>query len=198
MVFPDNVLLQLLHNDAAIYSRYADAYLEIWHSRSKSSEVGMTTVFMGRENFMHLVGVDSQTCTAFEFYEKCLSGDVKIEDCSPLHSWSNRSIRSALFPSLFDFSRSWLYRIGKKDLSTFKSEFDIAIGSDAGTVGYAAKYKNKKHIPTTLTDRPIAYYCSSPDKILAILKHDTKAKEKELIFEIKKGICNRIRPDTAP
>lgn len=192
MILPDEKLLDILHRDALAYSVYADSYLEFWHTRSKRDEVHHTRVFFGRDNFMHLVGVNSRTCSAFSFYEKCLDGSIRIEDCSPTHDVNNRNTRAQLFESLFNFSHSKIYRIGEKDLSTSKNDFDIATGNNQGTIGYSNRYRKTKAIPITLTDRPIQFYCSETERILAVLLRKTTADTGELIFEITNGLFEEL------
>ncbi len=192
MILPDDKILDALHRDALAYSVYADAYLEFWHSKSRNDEVHHTCIYYGRENFMHLVGIKSRTCSAYEFYEKCLDCSVTIADCTPTHDVVNRNTRIKLFESLFNFSQAKIYRIGEKDLTTPKNDFDIATGNEQGTIGYANRYKNTKALPTTLTDKPIRFYCSETEKILAVLLRKTQADAGTLIFEITKGILNDL------
>ena len=73
MFFTDRELLDELMLDAKQYSLYAGTYLEFVHTRSRNNPPEHNLIYVGPENFMHLVGIESDTCTAIDFYKKWLT-----------------------------------------------------------------------------------------------------------------------------
>ena len=53
---------------------------------------------------------------AAEFYQACLEGKIKREDCSPVHSVSNMYSKVSVLNKLLDLKNSKCYKIGEKDL----------------------------------------------------------------------------------
>lgn len=51
-----------------------------------------------------------------EFYQACLEGKIKREDCSPVHSVSNMYSKVSVLNQLLDLKNSKCYKIGEKDL----------------------------------------------------------------------------------
>lgn len=175
--------------DAHLYSHYSGTYLTFVHSRSKSASFERTVLFFGPEHFMHLVGVNSFTCSAIEFYKKCLDGSVVIGDCTPTHSAKNREEKIALFPQLFDYSKSKFYKFGNRDLSAYWDDFSCATGNDAGVVGFDQRNERiSAQIPVTIIKQPIYKYCSETHKIYAVIQIPKIPKGKEtVLYEIKAG-----------
>lgn len=194
MFFTDRELLDELMLDAKQYSLYAGTYLEFVHTRSRNNPPEHNLIYVGPENFMHLVGIESDTCTAIDFYKKCLEGSVRIEDCTPVHDKHNREQKTMLFPLLFDFSRAKFYKFGNKDLSTYWDDFEFATGNDAGTIGYDLRNPASDYpVPVTLINQPISRYCSEIHRILAVVQlFGSPFGEKTLLFEIKEGIYDSL------
>lgn len=193
----EEVLIRLQKN-AKKYSEYADSTLLFVFRGSKSEEYEFYKVRFGRNNFMHLAGIKSKTKKAVEFYEACLNGTVKKEDCTPRHSNNNMYAKVAIMERLLDFRQSKCYKIGEKDLVTKDNDFEMATGNNYGIIGYDVRVSNKGNktvnasksaIPTTLLNNPLASYCSRPQKIMFILqKIDGEDRYHKIIFEIKKGL----------
>ena len=194
MPYTEREIIEAVKADAQQYSKYAGKYLEFLHKRSKKTDLCNDTVFFGCENFMHLVGIKSKTNTAIEFYERCLDGTVTLDDCTPSHNIKNRNEKIMLFSGLFDFSNAMIYKIAEHDLSTLYDDFVLATGNDKGTVGYDYRDSNMPHpIPVTLLGRPISYYCSTVNKIIAVLQKDVPVtEENHLIYEVKAGVYNNL------
>lgn len=195
MPYTEREIIKAVKADAQQYSIYAGKYLTFVHVRSKNSDIHNDTVFFGCENFMHLVGVKSETCSAIDFYKKCLDGTITLDECTPSHTIKNRNEKIMLFPELFDFSNSKVYKIGERDLSTTYNNFVLATGNDRGTVGYDYRDTNMSHpIPITLLGKPISYYCSAVNKIIVVLQKDIPVTEESyLIYEVKSGVYNSLR-----
>ena len=147
---------------------------------------------------MHLAGVKSQTLGAAEFYQACLEGKIKREDCSPVHSVSNMYSKVSVLNQLLDLKNSKCYKIGEKDLVTRDNDFEMATGNSTGVIGYDSRIKKKgtnqvdrtkASVPTTLLNSAITNYCSNPQKIMFILqKTDADDTYNKLFYEIKKDL----------
>lgn len=187
MIYTEERLKEGLMAAASLYRQYAGTTLVFVHSRSKRETPAFTEIYFGAENFMHLVGIKSGTLSARAFYEACLNGTVAAADCTPRHSFANRNEKIRIFPDLFDFSKSKLYKIGDRDLSTELDDFVLATGNQNGTVGYDHRNpENPFPFPVTLLGYPLSYYCSKPDKIIAVVQKTRSGNR--LIYEIKEGV----------
>lgn len=147
---------------------------------------------------MHLAGIQSETIRAKNFLDACANGKVKIKDCKPGHSVSNRNSKVMLLGQLLDFRHSKCYKIGEKDLVTKDNDFEMAIGNTSGVVGFdprvskkGSKEIDKKHLPISLTllTNPITSYSSRLQKIVFILQRTERDTYYNTIFyEIKNGL----------
>ena len=187
-------ILSALRTNAELYARYAGTYLTFIHARSRSAPPQSSPVYFGCEQFMHLVGIRSETGSAAEFYERCLNGAVKPEDCTPTHSVANRNQKIAILPLLFDFSRAKIYQFGDKDLSTKYNDFTIATGNRNGTIGYDNRDPHIGcPIPVTLLTSSLQTYCSEVHKLLAVVQQaQPTSREKTVIYERKDGVLDAI------
>lgn len=194
----DLQLLAQLHLGAKIYSKYAESALLLIFSGGKNKPYEAYEVFAHKYNFMHLAGVKSQTLGAAEFYQACLEGKIKREDCSPVHSVSNMYSKVSVLNQLLDLKNSKCYKIGEKDLVTKNNDFEMAIGNSSGVVGYDHRIslkgtnivdKTKLPMPTTLITTPITQLVSKPEKIIFILQRNLdEEKYGKIFFEIKKDL----------
>lgn len=76
-------LLAILHKSAILYSEYADTSLLFIFREKKSDKYDYYETRFGKNNFMHLAGIKSETLGAKEFYELCVEGTITREDCTP-------------------------------------------------------------------------------------------------------------------
>ena len=76
-------LLTILCKSAILYSEYADTTLLFIFREKKSDAYDYYEVRFGKNNFMHLAGIKSETLSANEFYEACVGGTITREDCIP-------------------------------------------------------------------------------------------------------------------
>lgn len=191
-------VLQCLKKGADLYLEYAETDLLFIFRQSKQAPYDFYEIHFGIENFMHLAGIQSETIRAKNFLNACANGKVKIGDCKPRHSVSNRNSKVMLLGQLLDFRHSKCYKIGEKDLVTKDNDFEMAIGNTSGVVGFdprvskkGSKEIDKKHlpIPITLLTNPITSYSSRLQKIMFILKRTEKDTYYNTIFyEIKNGL----------
>lgn len=83
------------------------------------------------------------------------------------------------------------YKFGKKDLITFKAEFDVALGNPSNIMGLA-KRDEPLPIPVTVMDRSIYEFCSQASPVFLIMTKDKKDdKYKNVFFERTKDILEK-------
>ena len=191
-------LLTVLCESAALYSEYADTTLLFIFKKKKADAYDYYEVRYGKNNFMHLAGIKSETLSAVEFYEACEKGIIKREDCNPRRDSNTMYAKVAVMEQMLDLRNSKCYKIGTKDLVTRDNDFEMATGNASGVVGYDSRIKKKRtqivddskaSIPTTLLNNPITYYCTRPQKIMFILqKYDGESTYNKLFYEIKKEL----------
>lgn len=191
-------MLQKLHNAALEYKPYADQIITFVFRENKNTEYSSYTVQFGKRNFMHLAGIKSKTLNAVEFYEACLSGIIKKEDCTPKRDPMTMYAKIDVMGELFDFRNSKCYKIGEKTTVTSDNDFEFATGNYKGLIGYDHRIniagshkvdKKRAAIPTTLLGEPLYDYCVCPQKIMFVLEQDSRTMEFDnIIYEIKKGL----------
>lgn len=172
-------LLTVLCKSAALYSEYADTTLLFIFKKKKAAAYDYYEVRYGKNNFMHLAGIKSETLSAVEFYEACEKGIIKREDCNPRRDSNTMYAKVAVMEQMLYLRNSKCYKIGTKDLVTRDNDFEMATGNASGVVGYDSRIKkkgtqivddSKASIPTTLLNNPITYYCTRPQKIMFIVQ----------------------------
>ena len=191
-------LLTVLCKSAALYSEYADTTLLFIFKKKKADAYDYYEVRYGKNNFMHLAGIKSETLSAVEFYEACEKGIIKREDCNPRRDSNTMYAKVAVMEQMLDLRNSKCYKIGTKDLVTRDNDFEMATGNASGVVGYDSRIKKKRtqivddskaSIPTTLLNNPITYYCTRPQKIMfSLQKYDGESTYNKLFYEIKKEL----------
>ena len=191
-------LLTILCKSAALYSEYADTTLLFIFREKKADAYDYYEVRYGKNNFMHLAGIKSETLSAVEFYEACEKRMIKREDCNPRRDANTMYAKVAVMEQMLDLRNSKCYKIGAKDLVTRDNDFEMATGNASGVVGYDSRIKKKgtqivderkAPIPTTLLNNPITDYCIRPQKIMFILqKYDGERTYNKLFYEIKKEL----------
>ena len=194
---PDE-LLSILCKSAKLYSEYADTTLLFIFREKKVDEYDYYKVRFGKNNFMHLAGIKSETMSANQFYEACINGTITKKDCTPRRDANTMYSKVAIMDQMLDLRNSKCYKIGEKDLVTRDNDFEMATGNSAGVMGYDSRIRikgtdrldrTKSPIPTTLLNNPITQYCSRPQKIMFILqKADGENTYNKLFYEIKKDL----------
>lgn len=191
-------LLSILCKSAKLYSEYADTALLFIFREKKADAYDFYEVRFGKNNFMHLAGIKSETMNANEFYEACVKGTIAKKDCTPRRDANTMYSKVAIMEQMLDLRNSKCYKIGEKDLVTRDNDFEMATGNSVGVMGYDARIKikgtnrldrAKAPIPTTLLNNSITQYCSRPQKIMFILqKSDSENTYNKLFYEIKKDL----------
>ena len=194
---PDE-LLSILCKSAKLYSEYVDTTLLFIFREKKSDAYDYYEVRFGKNNFMHLAGIKSETLSAIEFYDACIDGTITKKDCIPRRDATTMYSKVAIMEQMLDLRNSKCYKIGEKDLVTRDNDFEMATGNLAGVMGYDSRIrikgtnkldKTKSPIPTTLLNNSITQYCLRPQKIMFILqKSDGEDTYNKLFYEIKKDL----------
>lgn len=191
-------MLTILRKSATLYSEYVDTTLLFIFRKSKSDTYDHYEVRFGKNNFMHLAGIKSESLNANEFYEACISGEITREQCKPRRDASTMYSKIGVMEKILDLRNSKCYKIGEKDLVTRDNDFEMATGNSTGVIGYDSRIKKKgtnqvdrtkASVPTTLLNSAITNYCSDPQKIMFVLqKTDADDTYNKLFYEIKKDL----------
>ena len=199
---PDE-LLSILYKSAKLYSEYAETTLLFIFREKKSDAYDYYEVRFGKNNFMHLAGIKSETLSANDFYEACLKGTITRAACNPRRDANTMYSKVAIMEQMLDLRNSKCYKIGEKNLVTRDNDFEMATGNSKGVMGYDSRIKvkgtdkvdrTKSPIPTTLLNNSITDYCARPQKIMFILqKSDGESTYNKLFYEIKKDLFQTER-----
>ena len=199
---PDE-LLSILYKSAKLYSEYAETTLLFIFREKKSDAYDYYEVRFGKNNFMHLAGIKSETLSANDFYEACLKGMITRAACNPRRDANTMYSKVAIMEQMLDLRNSKCYKIGEKNLVTRDNDFEMATGNSKGVMGYDSRIKvkgtdkvdrTKSPIPTTLLNNSITDYCARPQKIMFILqKSDGESTYNKLFYEIKKDLFQTER-----
>ncbi len=191
-------LLTILQKSAVLYSEYVDTTLLFIFREKKSDAYDYYEVRFGKNNFMHLAGIKSDTLRANEFYDACIEGTITRENCNPRKDLKTMYSKVRVMEQTLDLRNSRCYKIGEKDLVTRDNDFEMATGNANGVIGYDSRIrikgtnnidKAKLPVPTTLLNNSITDYCSKPQKIMFILqKTDEESTYKKIFYEIKKDL----------
>ena len=194
---PDELLL-ILYKSAKLYSEYANTTLLFIFREKKSDAYDHYEVRFGKNNFMHLAGIKSETLSANDFYEACLKGKITRDACNPRRDMNTMYSKVVIMEQMLDLRNSKCYKIGEKNLVTRDNDFEMATGNSSGVMGYDSRVKikgtdkvdkTKAPVPTTLLNNSITDYCSRPQKIMFILqKSDGESTYNKLFYEIKKDL----------
>ena len=168
---------------------------------NKNEAYDFYEVHFGRNNFMHLAGIKSETLSAIDFYEACKNGTITKEDCNPRKDANTMYSKVAIMQQMLDLRNSKCYKIGSKDLVTRDNDFEMATGNINGVLGYDSRIKirgtndvdkEKLPMPTTMLNSSIMNYCSKPQKIMFIMQKTVEESTySKLFYEIKKDLFQK-------
>lgn len=113
-------LISILCKSAALYSEYADTSLLFIFRGNKNEAYDYYEVYFGRNNFMHLAGIKSDTLSAIEFYEACKNGTINREDCNPRKDANTMYSKVAIMQQMLDLRNSKQKAVGE---STYNKLF---------------------------------------------------------------------------
>lgn len=194
-------LISILYKSAVLYSEYADTSLLFIFRENKTKPYDYYEVHFGRNNFMHLVGIKSETLSAVDFYEACKNGTITKEACKPRRDANTMYSKVAVMREMLDLRCGKCYKIGSKDLVTRDNDFEMATGNINGVIGYDSRIKvkgtnkadkTKLPMPTTMLNSSIMNYCSRPQKIMFIMQKTAEVSTyNKLFYEIKEGLFQK-------
>ena len=161
-------LLRILCKSALLYSEYADTTLLFIFRETKSDAYDYYEVRFGKNNFMHLAGIKSETLSANEFYEACVGGTITREDCNPRRDANTMYSKVAIMEQMLDLRNSKCYKIGEKNLVTRDNDFEMATGNTNGVMGYDSRIRIKG------TNRKSCLFCRSLTGIVHITNYFMK------------------------
>ncbi len=196
----DEKLIEAIYNAAAEYSKLiGNSYLII--GKNRHSDYFWFQCYFEKKHFMHLLGINSKTLNASQFYDKCQEHnngqnvEITISDCQPSRNHSRTTInkKSSCCAEILQIQNAKYMKIGLKDKISQHVDFSYGYGNLA-TLGFK-KHRNTS-FPITLIPRNLDEFTSQKYKILFILQKAThETTYKKLVSEIKKGLFSQIYPD---
>ena len=190
----DNKLLEAIHRAAAEYSKLiGNEYLVI--GKNKNSNYFWFQCRFEKKNFMHLLGIDSKTLRADEFYDRCdeynngIGTGILISDCHPSRNHNRTTIneKSSCCADMLRIKDAKYMKVGLKDKISQFVDFSYAYGSTA-ILGFQ-KVGNMSSFPITLIARSIDEFTSKKYKIICLLEKKIEdEKYRNILVEIKQGL----------
>lgn len=195
---------QDLHKAASLFLKYADHKLLFIYSSGKTAIPEAYEAYYGRENFMHLVGYKikediTRHVTAKDFYQMCIDGDKKNFALNkPYYVFTNsRKETSAKIDALLDlldYGHVKLYKIGPKQATTSKNEFDIGIGTTKEILGFS-KRELTLPVPVTAMQRTLSDYVFEQKNVIAVL---LKERDADYYSDVAGCIASGIVRESLP
>lgn len=193
----DEALIKAIYRAASEYSNLiGNSYLII--GKNKNSNYFYFQCFFEKKHFMHLLGIDSATMNATEFYDKCDmfnkgKGDgITIEDCTPSRNHNRTTIneKASCCADVLHIQDAKYMKVGLKDKISQYVDFTYGYGSDA-TLGFKAQKDTS--FPLTLIPRNIDEFVSQKYKIVFVLEKKTEEdKFQKVLMEVKKGLFKEL------
>ena len=197
----DEQLFNEIYKAAVEYEKLlGKKYLII--GKNRNSDYYWFECFFEKKQFMHLLGIDSRTLSANEFFNRCAAHNqgervkLKITDCTPSRNHSRNTInkKCSCCAALLRIQDAKYMNIGKKDKINQYVDFSYAYGKEA-ILGFKESTQGGC-FPITLMPQNIDTVTTKKYKIIFALQKE-KADEKYgcIISEIKKGIFSDIYND---
>ena len=189
----DEALLKAIYKAASEYSKLVgNSYLII--GKNKNTNYYGFQCYFEKKHFMHLLGIDSKTWSATEFYDKCdmynkgVGKGIIIADCTPSrnHNRTTISEKCSCCADMLRIHNAKFMKAGSKDKISEYVDFTYGYGSEA-ILGF--KQQRDTSFPITLIPRCIDEFVTQKYKIIFVLqKYIKEAKYKQILVEIKKGL----------
>lgn len=197
----DDKLLEAIYKAAAEYAKLiGHSYLIV--GKNKNSNYFWFQCHFEKKYFMHLLGIDSKTLSANEFYDKChayntgTGSGILISDCHPSRNHNRTTIneKSSCCADILRIQDARYMKIGFKNKISQYVDFTYAYGSIA-ILGFQ-KSGNMSSFPITLIPRSIDEFSSTKYKIILLFEKKIEdEKYSNLLVEIKPGLFTQIYPD---
>ena len=136
----DEALLKVIYRAASEYSNLiGNSYLII----GKNKNSNYFQCFFEKKHFMHLLGIDSATMNATEFYDKCdmfnkgEGEEITIADCTPSRNHNRTTIneKSSCCAEILHIQDAKYMKVGLKDKISQYVDFTYGYGNDV-TLGF--------------------------------------------------------------
>lgn len=196
----DEALLKAIYKAASEYSNLiGNSYLII--GKNKNSNYFYFQCYFEKKHFMHLLGIDSKTMNATEFYEKCdlynkgENDGITINDCTPSRNHNRTTIneKSSCCADLLRIQEAKYMNVGLKEKISQYVDFTYGYGSIA-TLGFKKQFETS--FPITLIPRCIDEFVNRKYKIVFVFKKKTgDSRYTDIITEVKKGLFEEIKSE---
>ena len=193
----DVELLQAIYSAAEEYSNLiGNSYLVI--GKNKNSDFFWFQCKFEKKHFMHLLGIDSRTLKATEFYDKCndynncTGSGITISDCTPSRNHSRLTVneKCSCCADMLRIQDAKYMKVGLKDKISQYVDFSYAYGNMA-TLGFKAIRDTS--IPVTLIPRSMDVFTVNKYKIKIVLKKkNTDKSYQEILMEAKEGLFSEL------
>ena len=193
----DKELLAAIYKAAFEYSKLVgNSYLIV--GKNKNSNYFWFQCHFEKKHFMHLLGIDSKTLNATEFYDKCDlyirgKGDgITISECNPSRNHSRATIneKSSCCAAILQIQHAKYMKIGLKEKISQYVDFTYGYGNLA-TLGFQKQHNTS--FPITLIPRCIDEFVIQKYKIICVFQKKMQEKLYEtVLMEVKKGIVEEI------
>ncbi len=190
-------LLNAIYKAAFEYSNLiGNSYLII--GKNKNSDYFGFQCQFEKKHFMHLLGIDSKTLCAAEFYDKCVAynkgnGDgITITDCTPSRNHNRTTVneKCSCCADMLRIQDAKYMKVGLKNKISQYVDFTYGYGNRA-TLGFK-KFRDTS-FPITLIPKCIDEFVTQKYKIVFVLQKEIiNAKYKELLVEVKKGLFAEV------
>lgn len=193
----NEALLKAIYKAAAEYSKLiGNSYLII--GKNKNTDYFGFQCYFEKKHFMHLLGIDSKTLSATEFYDKCAlynigeGKGITIADCTPSRNHNRTTIneKCSCCADMLRIQDAKYMKIGLKDKISQYVDFTYGYGSEA-TLGF--QQQRDTSFPITLISRCIDEFATQKYKVIFVLQKNTMEKKyKQILVEIKKGLFEEL------
>lgn len=193
----EEALLKAIYLAASEYSKLiGNSYLII--GKNKNSNYFWFQCYFNKKHFMHLLGIDSRTLSATEFYDKCDlynkgEGDgITIADCMPSRNHNRTTIneKSSCCADVLQIQNAKYMKVGLKNKISQYVDFTYGYGNDV-TLGFKQQWDTS--FPITLIPISIDEFVAKKYKIVFVLeKKIGEGKYRSVLSEVKKGLFGEV------
>lgn len=190
----DEQLIDAIYNAAAEYEKLLGKSFLLVGKNKKTGYFWFECCFE-KKNFMHLLGIKSNTLSATAFLERCISHnrgeDIHLtrKDCTPSRNHNRTTIneKSSCCAQMLRIQDAKYMNIGSKDKISQFVDFSYAYGNEA-TLGFQHS-SGGYCFPITLIPRSVDEFTTKKYRIIFVfVKAMSEKKYPRLLMEIKKGI----------
>lgn len=152
-----------------------------------------------KKNFMHLLGIKSQTYTADEFFDVCdmhndgLEVEITIEDCTPSRNHGRITVNEkvSVCPEILQIHNAKYLKIGDKDKISQYVDFSYVYGSDA-VLGFHKDGSGSSY-PVTLIPKNINNFATKSYRVIFVFRKNKQEKKYvDLYVKIKNGLVEEL------